>query len=180
MKKLGEMTVQELQDLYDKNNGFACEVDERVMQINYEQQGEEFDLLGAKVFDCHDHYNSFYLTTPMHYGAKDGWSVAHKLDRGYMTESTAQIYDKLNALADELESMESDELADKQEEYENRMDDICDSLAEALTNDLRCYEQIDKYDVENYLQGVADNMYDMSEWETDGTTVVQTIRKEYE
>lgn len=174
MKKLGEMTVQELQDLYDKNNGFACEVDERVMQINYEQQAEEFDLLGAKVFDYHDHYTSFYLTIPTRYGVRDELEVAHKLDRDYMTESTAKIYDKFNELADKW-----GELTDDDDELEEELRIAGDALAEALTNDLRCYEQIDKYDVENYLQAVADNLYDMSEWETDGTTVYEHITKEY-
>ena len=179
MRKLGEMSLQELQDLYDKNKDFAREVDERVMNIQYETQSEQFDLVGAKVFDYSNHYTSFYLTTPMHYGAKDGWSVAHKLNRDYMADSTAQIYDKLNALADELENMESDELAENKDEYENRMNNICDALAEALTNDLRCYEQFDKHDVENYLQAVADNLYRMSEWETDGTVVYEHVTWEY-
>lgn len=174
MKKLGEMSVQELQDLYDKNNGFACEVDERVMDIQYEVQSEQFDLVGAKVFDYHDHYNSFYLTIPTRYGVRDELEVAHKLDRDYMTESTARIYDKFNELADKW-----GELTDDDDKLEEELRIAGDELAEALTDDLRSYEQFDKYDVENYLQAVADNLYDMSEWETDGTVVYEHITKEY-
>ncbi len=179
MKKLKELSVEELVGLYDKNNGFNSAVFEQVYEQAMFWQGEEYKLMGAEVFDYHDHYSSFFLTTPMHYGVKDGRAVAHKLDREYMTKENAELYDELNRLTDELENMECDEYEDKRDEYDEKIDELCDKLADGLTMQLRALETIDMEHVRDELQMIADGEHYMSEWETDGTTVYEHMTKEY-
>lgn len=179
MRKLGELSKEELHELLEKNNDFKAEVYEWAYQAQMDLQREEFELLGADVFDYHDHYSSFYLTTPMRYGVRDGWRVAHKLNADYMNEDVRKLYEELNRLADELENMEADELDEKQDDYEERMSNVCDKLAEAITYQLCAYENVSDEQIDFELEQIADGITGASDWETDGTIVYQHITKEY-
>ena len=176
MKKLKECSSEELQNLYDNNKGFSQAVYERIYEEAMEWQAEEFRLIGARVFGYHDHYSSFYLTTPENGGVKVGYTVAHKLDAGYLSPDAIKLYDELNELYDEWEETED---ADSCNLLENKMDDICDKLAEKITEQLRTYEDITNEDIWEELEQIADGEHYMSEWETDGTAVYQHITKEY-
>lgn len=179
MRKLGELSKEELHELLEKNDQFKAQVYDWAYQAQMDLQREEGELMGADVFDYHDHYSSFYLTTPKNYGVRNGWSVAHKLDADYMNEDARKLYEKLNRLADELEEMEADELDKNQDEFEERINNVCDKLAEAITYQLRAYEDVSDEQIDFELEQIADGMSYASDWETDGTTVYQHITKEY-
>ena len=176
MKKLKEYNLDELRDLYDKNKEFARVVYERVYEESMDWQAEEFRLIGAKVFGYHDHYSSFYLTTPENGGVKVGYTVAHNLDEEYLSQDAIKLYDELNKLYDEWEETED---ADACNLLENKMDDICDELAEKITEQLRTFENITDEDIWEELGQIADGEHYMSEWETDGTEVYEHITKTY-
>lgn len=179
MKTLQELPIEELRELARKNQEFSNKVYEDAYANNMDVLNDEFDLVGASVFDYHDHYSSFYLTTPTHYGVRDGHAVAHKLNDEYMSQISRALYDKLNKLADEYENLEADELDERGDDLEEQMSDVCDNLAEHLTSEFRAYENVSEDDFDNILRLIADGDYYMSEWETDGTKVYEHITKEY-
>lgn len=179
MKKLKELSVEELKNLYEHNEQFKNMIWEWAYMGQMELQADEGRLLGIEVFDYHDHYSSFYLTTPMHYGAKDGRAVAHKLDRDYMTKENAELYDELNRLTDELENMEYEEYEDKRDEYDEKIDELCDKLADGLTMQLRAYEDVSDESIEYELDEIRNDFRKASDWETDGTTIYEHMTKEY-
>lgn len=174
MRRLEELSKDELHELINKNDEFKAQVYEWGYQAQMDMQEEQYKLMGADVFDYHDHYSSFYLTIPTRYGVRDELEVAHKLDRDYMTESTAKIYDKFNELADKW-----GELTEDDDELEEELRIAGDALAEAITNDLRCYEDVTDEQIDNELEQIAEGMSYASDWETDGTIVYQHITKEY-
>lgn len=179
MKTLKELSIEELRELTDKNREFSNKVFEDAYATNIDLQWDEFDLIGAGVFDYHDHYASFYLTTPMHYGVRDGHAVAHKLEPDYLSQVSLALYEELNKLADEYEDLTADELDERGDDLEEQMDDVCDKLAEHLTYELREYENVSEDDIDNVLRLIADGEHYMGDWETDGTTVYEHITKEY-
>lgn len=179
MKTLKELSIEELRELESKNREFSNKVYEDAYATNMDLQEDEFNMIGAKVFDYHDHYTSFYLTTPMHYGVRDGHAVAHKLNDEYLSQISLALYEKLNKLADEYENLTADELDERGDDLEEQMSDVCDNLAEHLTDELREYEKVSEEDIDSILGLIADGEHYMGDWETDGTTVYEHITKEY-
>lgn len=179
MKKLKDLTAEELGALYKHNQQFANAVYEDAFQCNMDLQADEFSNMGAKVFDYHDHYSSFYLTTPMQYGVRNAHAIAHKLNDDNMSDKARYLYDELNKLADEYDNLEADELDERGDEVEERMNNVCDKLAEQLTYDFREYENIDDSQIEATLDGIREGWSYMADWETDGTVVYEHITKEY-
>ena len=176
MKKLKELSIDELVELYDKNNGFNQAVFNEVYEQAMFWQSEEYKLSGADNFDYHDHYSSFYLTCPTAYGAKSPEKLVGKLDEDYMTEEMKPLYKKLCELNDKMEDAE--DWDETRPEYDE-MRDIADKLAELYTDMLRALETIDMEYVREELQMIADGERYMSDWETDGTTVYEHITKTY-
>lgn len=177
MRKLGELSKEELHELLEKNNDFKAEVYEWAYQAQMDLQREEFELMGADKFDYHDHYSSFYLTCPKSYGVKDGKSLRGELDEDYMTEEMKPLYKKLCENADKMDWLEY-----QCEEYcklDEECDDIADKLAELYTDILRSYEDVSDEQIDWELEQIAEGMRWASGWETDGTIVYQHITKEY-
>lgn len=177
MKKLKELSLKELRELYESNQGFASAVYEQVYEQAMFWQGEEFKLCGADKFDYHDHYSSFYLTCPMSHGVKDGKSLRGELDEDYMTEEMKPLYKKLCENADKMDWIEYQ--CDEYNKLDEECDELADKLAELYTDMLRALETIDTEYIQEELQAIADGERYMSEWETDGTKVYEHITKEY-
>lgn len=147
MKKLKDLTKEELLTLEASNKWLAEQIDERAMDDASMIQADEFELMGAKVFDYHDHYSSFYLTTPMAYGAKAPEKVAGELNRDYLTEEQTKLYDRLCELNKAMEDAE--EWDEDRPEYAE-MVEMCDRLAESITESLRAYEDYTEYKDEEF------------------------------
>lgn len=177
MKELNNLNYDEIKNLYENNQGFRAYVDECIYNDMMVEQSMEADNLGASVLNYHDHYNSFYLTTPMVNGAKAPELVAGGMAKDYMNKENAELYDKLCKLNDEWESMDYDEQDENSDLY-NEMIDTCDALAEGITEQLRAYESVSDETIEYELQNMLDNEC-FTGWTTDGTKVYQTITKEY-
>lgn len=182
-RKLADLSREELKELYKNNDGFQRAVWERAYEVSMFWQSEDFDNIGCKAFDYHDHYSSFYLTTPMHYGVRDGLSVAGKLDRDYLNDEAQALYDKLCEYKKLDDSMTLDELEEWEEKNEcdfgEMTDDICDQLADNITKMLREYEDISDGQIDDILDQITYDDDYMGEWMTDGTTVYETIVREY-
>lgn len=180
-RKLASLSVDELKELYKNNQEFASKVYERAYEDSMFWQGETYKLVGADIFDYHNHYTSFYLTTPCHYGAKDGKSVAHKLDRDYLDEEGQKLYDKICELSDIWDNLtydEQEEWNEKNGDLEEQADELCDKLAENLTHMFRLYEDITDEMIDDVLDNIDDYDY-MGEWEEENGVVYETIVKAY-
>lgn len=177
MKQLKELTSEELKELFKTNNYISSKAYELDYENKMTMQEEEGRLMGVEIFDYHDNYNSFYLTTPVIYGGKEPEAVAHKLSRDYMNEDNAKLYDKLNDLTDKWENMDTDKQDENAELY-NEMTETCDKLAKGITEQLRAYEQVSEADAIETLLYEVECGY-LGELETDGEKVYETLRNVY-
>lgn len=179
-KTLHDLSDQELKKLYESNKELRSQAWEDAYNDAMFMQGEEFKELGADAFDYHDHYSSFYLTTPFKQGVKEPEAVANELERDYMTEENQVLYDELNRLTNEWESMDYDEqYSDKGDELYQAMTDACDKLADGITEQLREYENVSDEEVYDLFRQSAYDGY-MSDWEVNEKgEVIETIYKTY-
>lgn len=139
-----DMTKEQLVELIKNNKWLEQQIDELVQEQISWAQSEEFKEMGADVFDYHDHYASFYLTAPRHYGAPDGHSVAGKLQRDYLNAENMKLYDELCELADKWDNMAYDE-QDENRDIEAKMDELAERLAQGVTDQLREYESMETW-----------------------------------
>lgn len=177
MKLLNELSVKELKNLYINNKDFSDAVYSEAYDQAMEAQGEEFKLLGADVFEYHNHYSSFYLSTPNKY-YKDGAAIAGKLNVEYMNIENEALYEKLNKLADRWENLTTDEQdAPEGDQLWDEINATADELAEGLTRQLRAFEDIQDDQIEEVLEQITEGYCYMGEWETDGEAVYEHITK---
>lgn len=178
MKELKDLTREELKELYEKNSEFQNYAYERAYEQSMFCQEEEARNMNTKVFDIHNHYNSFYLSTPIIYGAKEPEKVAHNLEADYMLEENRKLYEELNKMTDEWENMTTDEQDEHEEIYE-KMIEICDKLADGLTEQLRAYEDLEEeYVLEELYEEVELGCYDNFKVDENGI-VYENITKNY-
>ena len=176
-KPLRQLTREERRALLRKNNDLRNAVAESCYETNMFCQRDEFEDMGAKVFDYHDHYCSFYLSTPTVYGAKAPEQVANALDSDYLSPEEKKVYDELCAEIDKWENMDWEEQDANEELYDHAIE-LCDELADKLTDHFRAYEEITEEQMDEEFEFNAIDGY-MSEWTTDGEEVYETITKIY-
>lgn len=180
MRTLKEMTREELEKLFRDNK----EINNRAYEDAYgealECQGWESDEIKTEVFDYHNHYNSFYLTTPTVYGSKCPEKVANQLQSDYLNTENAYLYTKLNNLIDKWERMTTDEQdTEEGEKIYDEATETCDKLAEGITKQLRAYEDITETDaIECFIQNASEGY--MSDWEESDGKVYEHITRVYE
>lgn len=180
MKTLKELNDKELKELYDTNDMLQTKAWEDAYNNNIEQQAFEAKEIGTEVFNYHDHYSSFYLTTPMSYGVKCPEYVAHRLNTDYLTKENAELYDKLNKLIDKWDNLTYDEQQEKAGyTIHNKAIELCDKLAEGITEQLRAYENTDDKQAFEEFKFQAQEGY-MSDWTiNEKGEVTETIYKIY-
>lgn len=181
MKTLKECNSSELLELYHKNRQFAEAINSAALEESLEAQAEEARLMGASdVFKYNDYYSSFYYSTPVKYGVKEGRAVAGSLNGDYLTQENANTYKQLCELVAELEKAE-----DRQDEgacdlLENKINEKSDILAEGITKQLRAFEDITPDMISEQLDGIQEgwgfSAY-LGDAETDGERVYQHITK---
>jgi hypothetical protein len=154
---INELSKDEIKELMAKNKWLEDKVYECAYEDAMWAQSEEYKLIGAEAFDYHDHYSSFYLTTPTFYGAKAPEKVAGKLDAEYLSEEDAKLYKELCELNAKMEDAE--EWDEDREEYK-RMTEIADTLAEHLTTYFRGFEDI----TDEQIDQVIDDMIEGYNW----------------
>lgn len=180
MKQLKDLTSDELYDLFKNNKEFNALCYELAYNYSMEQQSIIFNDINCKVFDYHDYYTSFYLTTPMVNGVKAPEQVAHELDETYMNDKSVELYNKLCAKVDEYENMTIDEQeTDQGYALYDEACKLCDELAENLTTELREYENIDEQECFDFIYSDINDYSSMGEYETDGEKVYEHITKVY-
>lgn len=178
LRELKELSNEELKDLYKNNQGFS----ELVYNLAYEDamnaQAEQSELMGAKVFKYNDHYNSFYLTTPCYYGVKDGLKVAGALNKDYLSDKAAGVYDELCKIKETYDNLTAEELDQQGDDLEEQANNLSDELAKIITEDLRAYEDITELNIDAMLDLIRDG-YILDGFKTDGVKVYQYITKVY-
>ena len=141
---LKELSDKELAELYNDNKWLMEQIDNQAWERASFDQAEEFKLIGAECFDYHDHYSSFYLTTPTIYGAKAPEKVAGELDTEYLSEEDTKLYNEMCELIDKWENMTTDE-QDKHEDVYDKATELCDKLADNLTTYFRDFEGMEYF-----------------------------------
>lgn len=182
MKTLKDLTLEELEGLIEKNSWLKNEIFHRALEDLSEQEGEEFDLIGCKVFNYRDNYSSFYLATPASYGVKNGLSVANSLDGDYLSDDNKKLYEALNAIYKEWANLSADDLeGDKGEELEDKANNISDRLAEGITRQLQNdYESAAAYEMaeETYKSFILDGLSYLSDLEiTEDAKIIEVIKR---
>lgn len=177
MKKLHELSLDELKALYEKNSDFQNQIWESIYQGNMYCQSDEYDQIFGKgnlTIEYHDHYTSFYLTI------KDHENFINEInDPELLTTEGRELYKKAKTLSDKWSNLDYDE-QDENDDLYNELEQANNSLLEEITAQLRAYENIDKSQIDEELQVIADNMSGMSNWTTNGEKVYQQITKCYE
>lgn len=177
MKKLKDMTIEELQELYKNNRQFSNVVYECAYEWSMDAQYDFFKDMGAyDAFAIDSTSYATYITTPIRYGVKDGLSVAGKLVKDYLTDEELKLYEEICELKDKYDDEED---IDKGDKIADRADDASDELADLLTKNLRDYEDINDDDIYEVLSAITDGALGMSDWEEENGVVYETIVKEY-
>ena len=178
LRELKELSIEELKNLYKNNQGFS----ELVYNLAYEDamniQAEQAELMGTRVFDYNKHYTSFYLSTPCYFGVKDGLKVAGALDKDYLSDKAAGVYDELCKVKAAYENLTAEELDEQGDDLEEKANNLSDELAEIITEDLRAYEDINELYIETILDLISDG-YMLDGFKTDGVKVYEYITKVY-
>lgn len=167
-----DMTREQLLELRASNKWLAEKISEQAWDDAMWQQGEEFKLLGAKAFDYHDHYSSFYLACPTIGGGKAPEKLVGKLDTDYMSEEDAELYKELLELNEKMEDAE--EWDEDRPEYD-KMIEIADKLAEDITEQLRAYEDTTAYE-EQIIDDIADGYNWLGELEVEDGTITEVVK----
>lgn len=169
---INELNKDEIKELMAENKW----LEEQIYNVAYENamwaQSEEYKLMGADAFDYHDHYSSFYLTTPTIYGAKAPEKVAGKLDAEYMSEEDAKLYRELCELNAKMEDAE--EWDEDRPEYE-RMAEIADELAEHLTTYFRSFEDITDEAIDQVIDEMIEGYCWLGELEVEDGKIKEVI-----
>lgn len=171
---INELSKDEIKELIAKNKWLEDKVYECAYEDAMWAQSEEYKLIGADCFDYHDHYSSFYLTTPTFYGAKSPEKVAGKLDAEYMSEEDAKLYNELCELIDKWENMTTDE-QDEHEDVYDKASDVCDILAEHLTTYFRGFEDITDEQIDQVIDDMIGGYNWLGELEVEGGKIKEVI-----
>lgn len=167
-----DMTREQLLELRASNKWLAEKISEQAWDDAMWQQGEEGELLGAKAFDYHDHYNSFYLTCPTIGGGKAPEKLVGELDTDYMSEEDGKLYKELLELNEKMEDAE--EWDEDRPEY-GRMVEIADALAEHITEQLRAYEDTTEYE-KQIIDDIIDGYNWLGELEVEDGTITEVVK----
>lgn len=176
MKKLQELTLDELRQLYSTNSMFQAAVWDDCWEDNMYLQGEESKgIFGENnhTYEYHDHYNSFYLRV------KDYERFVDSIkDTDYLTPDSFELYKKAKELADKWNAMDYDE-QDENEELYSELEQAADALMASIEKQLHAYEDVDDEQINDLLQQIQRGEHYKSDWETDGEKVYEHITKEY-
>ena len=168
MKQLKDLTTNELKTLFKNNKAIQNKAYELAYDNAMNAQAEEFENMGAGVFEYHDDHSSFFLTTPKVYGAKAPEMICDALHAEYLNEENGRLYKKLIDLYTKMQDAE--EWDEDREEYDE-MIEVCDKLAEGITSQLRAYEDYDENDALEALKDAIE-YGTMGDWQIDDDGVV--------
>lgn len=173
------MTINELsKDAIKELMGNNKWLENKVYECAYEDamwaQSEEYKLIGAECFDYHDHYSSFYLTTPIIYGAKAPEKVAGRLTTEYLSEEDTKLYNEMCELIDKWEDMTTDE-QDEHEDVYDKASDVCDKLAEHLTTYFRDFEDITDEQIDRVIDDIIEGYCWLGELEVEDGKIKEVI-----
>lgn len=140
-KLIQDLTREEFNELYNNNKWLRDKISELAYEDLNWQQSEEFNMIGCKVFNYHNHYSSFFLTPPIAYGVMDGLKIAGELNDEYLNDENMELYEKLNKIAAQYNELDYDQQQDEEgEKLEDEANEIAKKLADGITRQLREYE----------------------------------------
>ena len=174
MKKLQELTKEELKALYNENRGFQSKIWEGCYEGNMLMQSEEYkEIFGEnnKTIAYHDHYTSFYLTITDH-----DHFVESIENPDMLTVEGRDLYNKAKELAEKWNNMDYDAQDENSGPYGD-LEETQNKLLQEIEDQLHGYESIEDSQIEEELGLIAEGVSGMSDWETDGKKVFITTVK---
>lgn len=174
MKKLNELTKDELKSLYEKNHDFQNAINERCYDtLNFWQEDTLQNIFTEngreRGFRYYDNYNSFY------YRLTDAEAFVNGLNDGigdYFSESDRPVYEKMLKLADEYWNMTTDEqLDEKGEKLYAELEESAKKVLQAIEDMLHADEDITDDLVESEIESALDYM---GEYELDDDGTIHT------
>ncbi len=169
MKKLQELTRDELKSLYGKNTEFRLAIDQFVYDENgllSQDRYNEYFEKDARGFKYNDHYTSFYYTLTE---AEEFVGSVKKTARDYFEEEAQKHFDKMFDLYEKWENMAWEEQDENEKVYLD-LEAEAEYILKCIEDDLKSFEEITDDEVESVLDLIIDGVY-MSDWETDGEKV---------
>jgi len=169
---INELSKDAIKELMGNNKWLEDKVYSEAYESAMWAQSEEYKLIGADVFDYHDHYNSFYLTCPTISGAKSPEKLTGKLDAEYLSEEDAKLYKELCELNEKMEDAE--DWDETRPEYD-RMREIADELAEHLTTYFRGFEDITDEQIDQVIDDMIEGYCWLGELEIEDGKIKEVI-----
>jgi hypothetical protein len=174
MKKLNEMTKDELKNLYEANRDFQNAINERCYDTLSFWQNDTLATIFVEKgrergFRYYDNYNSFY------YRLTDAEEFVKGLNDGigdYFSESDRPVYEKMLKLADEYWNLESDDLyGDKGDKIYDELEETAKKVLQAIEDMLHAEEDITDDLIESEIESALDYM---GEYELDDDGIIHT------
>ena len=168
MKKLKELSLEELRKLYRENSDFQNALDEGLYEGLSFQAKDEYSIFftkDAKGFRYNDNYSSFYYTLTDAEAFVNG--LNDDLD-DYFDKETLPVYKKMKKLADKYWNMDYDEqLDEKGEKVYEELEEACKIVLSFIEKQLHCFEEITDDLLDSELEYIMSGDSYMSDYETD-------------
>ena len=172
MKKLYELTKDELKKLYNANTEFRQKVWWNIYDDHMYWQNDRYNEYfekDARGFKYNDHYNSFYYTLT---DAEQFVGSLRETARDYFDTEAQKHFDKMFDLYNKWQNMTWEE-QDENEEVYSELETEAEYILKCIEDDLKSFEDITEDDEENALQEIIDGEI-YSDWETDGEKIYYT------
>lgn len=172
MKKLYELTKDELKKLYNTNTEFRQKVWLDIYDDHQSWQNDRYNEYfeeNPRGFKYNGHYNSFYYTLT---DAEQFVASLRETACDYFFDTEAQKhFDKMFDLYNKWQNMTLEE-QDENEEVYLKLETEAKYILKCIEDDLKSFEDITEDDEENTLQEIINGEI-YSDWETDGEIVYE-------
>lgn len=165
MKKLQELSIEELQGLLKKNGKLAGAIYEAVYEDQMFWQGEEMTEIFGKenrTYEICDHYSSFYFSL------KDSENFTQSIiGTDYLNSDNLELYNVAKSYADKWGAMTYDEQQEVSDEWYSEFEKAVEALCRGIEDQLHEFETVSDEAVADYLDRIASGEVAFADWEVD-------------
>lgn len=179
-QQLQTLTLDQLKVLFKENQDFQHAVFETAYENNMFWQNEWYnEMLGKnnRGFRYYDDRCSFYLRLT---NAETFLNDLGNNCRDYLSQETAEIYDRAKELLNKWQDMTYEEQVEDEETFDE-MEETAVKLLQEIEKSLHDFETVTNDEIEETLNDITNGITIMGEWELaeDGKTIVEHITKYY-
>lgn len=165
MKKLQELSVEELQALLKTNHKFEAAVAEAVYEDQMFWQGEELNEIfgkGNRTFEICDNYSSFYFSL------RDIENFTQSIiGTDYLTNDNLELYNVAKSYAEKWDAMTYDEQQEVSDEWYSEFQTAVENLCRGIEDQLHEFERITDGAIADYLDRITSGEVAFADWEVD-------------